>query len=100
MKPQAKHTAIFKSLGYIGIFFGVQIIPQIFVGILAVLRRIHGARINVEIRINLDRSHEKTAVLQNSADGCSSDAFAEPTHHTPSYKNILHWTLSKNKYRE
>ncbi len=39
MKPQAKHTAIFKSLGYIGIFFGVQIIPQIFVGILAVLRR-------------------------------------------------------------
>ena len=40
MKPQAKHIAIFKSLGYIGIFFGSQILPQIFVAILAVARRL------------------------------------------------------------
>lgn len=44
---------------------------------LAVLVRAHGARVDIDVRVEFLNGDFVASVLQQSAQGCSSDAFAQ-----------------------
>lgn len=56
---------------------------------LAMLERAHGARIDVDVRIELEHGHGKTARFQNCCDGCSSNAFTQRGHNPAGHENVL-----------
>src|SRR5581483_11936043 len=57
---------------------------------LAVLIRVHRARIDVEVGIKLLQRDLQPAILQQRAQGRRRQAFAQRTHHSTGYKNIFH----------
>ena len=56
---------------------------------LAVLVRRHRARINVDVRIELDDADREPAALEQATDAGGGDAFAERGGHASSHKDIL-----------
>jgi hypothetical protein len=57
---------------------------------LSVLKRIHGSRINVEIRIQFLKCHPQSTMLKQGPQGCTCKSFPERTDHASRDKNILH----------
>ena len=56
----------------------------------AVLDGIHGAGINVDIRVEFLHGHFKTAGLQQPAQRCRRDAFSQAGNHAACNKNIFY----------
>ena len=56
---------------------------------LSMFERIHGARIDVDVRIELLHRDAQTAHLQESAEGGSCESFAERACHSASHEHML-----------
>ena len=56
---------------------------------LAMLKRRHSSRIDVDIRIQFHQRHSQTAGFQQAADRRRRQAFAQARHHATRYKNIF-----------
>ena len=61
----------------------------------AVLYRIHGTRININIRIKLLHGNFVAACLQQTAQGSCGDAFSKARNYTASDKDVLNWHRRK-----
>src|SRR5690606_33785326 len=58
----------------------------------AVLERTHGARIDVDVRIQLEQGDLQTPRLKDGTQGCGGNSLAQRGDHTPGDKNIVrHW---------
>ena len=54
---------------------------------LAVLEGAHGARVHVDVGIQLDHAHVQAAGFENGAEGCRGDALAERRDHASGDEN-------------
>ena len=61
---------------------------------LAVLIGAHGARVHVEIGVELLVAHPQAALLQQPSQRRRADALAQAGHHAAGHKNVLHPAIS------
>src|SRR5439155_26067344 len=55
----------------------------------AMLKRRHGSRIDVDIRVQFHQRHSQTASFQQAADRRRRQAFAQARHHATRYKDVF-----------
>ena len=54
-----------------------------------VLVRAHGARIDIDVRIEFHRSNRESTIAEETAQACRRNSFAYRTDYAPSYKDIF-----------
>ena len=74
------------------------IVAEVKVGLGTVIQHVHftvlvgahGARVDVQIRVELLHGHLQTAMLQQRADGRCGKAFTQGGNNTAGYKDVFH----------
>ena len=97
-----KHIPIHLARGKVGVAVQIfvnesLVVPQIQIGLcavlghihLAVLIRAHGARVHIDIWVQLLRRHLQAACLQKPPQRCGGNALAKARNHAARNKNIL-----------
>jgi len=56
---------------------------------LTVLERVHGARIDIDVRIQLLDHDPEATLLEEPSEGCCGEALAERTRHAPRHEDVF-----------
>jgi hypothetical protein len=99
-----QNTPVYLTGGYVGILGKAFInetlvVAQIQISLcsiisdenFAVLNRIHGTRVNIDVRIKFLHGYFVSAGLKQTAQGRSGDTFSESGNDTAGDEDILYW---------
>ena len=99
-----KNAPVYFTCGDIGVLGQALInktliVTEIEIGLCAVvgdeyftvLNRVHGARVDVDVRIKLLHGYLVTAGFQKTTEGCGGNSFSQTGDNASGDKNVLNW---------